>query len=92
MGIGSITSTNSMSGMQMLKSVSTDPKIKKIENEIKDNKNKEDELKVKKAELAEKNKEKKYSNAILDYISNSNHTVFYIDEQGKESILKEFFE
>lgn len=66
--------------------------VKKIENEIKDNKNKEDELKVKKAELAEKNKEKKYSNAILDYISNSNHTVFYIDEQGKESILKEFFE
>lgn len=34
MGIGSVTSTNSMSGMQALKSVSTDPKIKKIENEI----------------------------------------------------------
>ena len=34
MGIGSVTSTNSMSSMQMLKAVSTDPKIKKIENEI----------------------------------------------------------
>ena len=34
MGIGSVTSTNSMSNMQMLKAVSTDPKIKKIENEI----------------------------------------------------------
>lgn len=34
MGIGSVTSTNSMSSMQTLKAVSTDPKIKKIENEI----------------------------------------------------------
>ncbi len=34
MGIGSVTSTNSMSSMQMLTSVPTDPKIKNIENEI----------------------------------------------------------
>lgn len=34
MGIGSVTSTNSMSGMQTLKAFSTDPKIKKIQNEI----------------------------------------------------------
>ena len=34
MGIGGVTSTNSMSSMQMLKAVSTDPKIKKIQNEI----------------------------------------------------------
>ncbi|MBD5544553.1 MAG: hypothetical protein HDR01_10030 [Lachnospiraceae bacterium] len=34
MGIGSVTSTNSMSSMQTLKAVSTDPKIKKIQNEI----------------------------------------------------------
>ena len=34
MGIGSITSTNSMSSMQTLKAVSTDPKIKKIQSEI----------------------------------------------------------
>lgn len=34
MGIGSITSTNSMSSMQTLKAASTDPKIKKIQSEI----------------------------------------------------------
>ena len=34
MGIGSVTSTNSMSSMQTLKAVSTDPKIKKIQSEI----------------------------------------------------------
>ena len=36
MGIGSVTSTNSMSGMQTIKSASTDPKIKNIQNEITD--------------------------------------------------------
>ena len=36
MGIGSITSTNSMSGMQMITAASTDPKIKNIQNEITD--------------------------------------------------------
>ncbi|MBD5522685.1 MAG: hypothetical protein HDR03_15935 [Lachnospiraceae bacterium] len=36
MGIGSITSTNSMSNMQMIKAASTDPKIKNIQNEITD--------------------------------------------------------
>ena len=34
MGIGSITSTNSMSNMQMITAASTDPKIKNIQNEI----------------------------------------------------------
>ena len=36
MGIGSVTSTNSMSGMQMITAASTDPKIKNIQNEITD--------------------------------------------------------
>ena len=36
MGIGSITSTNSMSNMQMITAASTDPKIKNIQNEITD--------------------------------------------------------
>ncbi len=36
MGIGSVTSTNSMSSMQTNPAASTDPKIKNIENEIKD--------------------------------------------------------
>ena len=36
MGIGSITSTNSMSNMQMITAASTDPKIKNIKNEITD--------------------------------------------------------
>ncbi|MBD5472377.1 MAG: hypothetical protein HDR20_05615 [Lachnospiraceae bacterium] len=36
MGIGSITSTNSMSSMQTNTAASTDPKIKSIQNEIKD--------------------------------------------------------
>ena len=34
MGIGGVTSTSSMSNMQTLKAVSTDPKIKKIQNDI----------------------------------------------------------
>lgn len=34
MGIGSVTSANSMSGMQMARAASTDPKIKTIQNEI----------------------------------------------------------
>lgn len=36
MGIGRVTSTNSMSSMQTNTAASTDPKIKNIENEIKD--------------------------------------------------------
>ena len=36
MGIGSVTSTNSMSVMQTLTTASTDPKIKNIQNEITD--------------------------------------------------------
>lgn len=36
MGIGSVTSTNSMSGMQTITAASTDPKIKNIQNEITD--------------------------------------------------------
>ena len=36
MGIGSITSTNSMSSMQTNTAASTDPRIKSIQNEIKD--------------------------------------------------------
>lgn len=36
MGIGSVTSTNSMSSMQMNTAASTDPKIKSIQNEIRD--------------------------------------------------------
>lgn len=36
MGIGGVTSTNSMSNMQMNTAASTDPKIKNIETEIKD--------------------------------------------------------
>lgn len=36
MGIGSITSANSMTGMQTILTVSTDPKIKNIQNEITD--------------------------------------------------------
>ena len=36
MGIGSVTSTNSMSGMQLITAASTDPKIKNIQNEITD--------------------------------------------------------
>ena len=36
MGIGSVTSTNSMSSMQTNTAASTDPKIKSIQNEIKD--------------------------------------------------------
>lgn len=36
MGIGNITSTNSMSSMQMLTAASSDPKIKTIQNEITD--------------------------------------------------------
>lgn len=34
MGIGSVTSTNSVAGMQMISAASTDPKIKNIQNEI----------------------------------------------------------
>lgn len=34
MGIGSVTSTNSVAGMQMISATSTDPKIKNIQNEI----------------------------------------------------------
>lgn len=34
MGIGSVTSTNSTAGMQMISAASTDPKIKNIQNEI----------------------------------------------------------
>lgn len=34
MGIGSVTSVNSMAGMQMITAASTDPKIKNIQNEI----------------------------------------------------------
>ena len=56
MGIGSITSTNSMSGMQMLKSVSTDPKIKKIENEITNAKQQMQKLSPK-GELSDNEKE-----------------------------------
>lgn len=36
MGIGSVTSTNSISSMQMIKASSTDPKIKTIEDELSD--------------------------------------------------------
>lgn len=36
MGIGSVTSTNSMSSMQMITAASTDPKIKNVQNEITD--------------------------------------------------------
>lgn len=36
MGIGSVTSTNSMSGVQTITAASTDPKIKNIQNEITD--------------------------------------------------------
>lgn len=36
MGIGGVTSTNSMSSMQMNTAASTDPKIKSIQNEIRD--------------------------------------------------------
>lgn len=36
MGIGSVTSTNSMSGMQMIKASSTDSKSKSIQNDITD--------------------------------------------------------
>ncbi|MBD5492830.1 MAG: hypothetical protein HDR12_00215, partial [Lachnospiraceae bacterium] len=36
MGIGSVTSTNSMSSMRTNTAASTDPKIKNIENKIKD--------------------------------------------------------
>ncbi|MBD5499425.1 MAG: hypothetical protein HDR11_17040 [Lachnospiraceae bacterium] len=56
MGIGSITSTNSISGMQMLKSVSTDPKIKKIENEITNAKQQMQKLSPK-GELSDNEKE-----------------------------------
>ena len=56
MGIGSITSTNSMSGKQMLKSVSTDPKIKKIENEITNAKQQMQKLSPK-GELSDNEKE-----------------------------------
>lgn len=36
MGIGSVTSTNSVSNIQMMKAASTDPKIKNIQNKITD--------------------------------------------------------
>lgn len=36
MGIGSVTSTNNMSGMQMITAASTDPKIKNTQNKITD--------------------------------------------------------
>ena len=56
MGIGSVTSTNSMSGMQTLKAVSADPKIKKIENEITNAKQQMQKLSPK-AELSDTEKE-----------------------------------
>lgn len=67
MGIGSVTSTNSMSGMQTLKSVSTDPKIKKIENEITNAKQQmqklspKEELSVNEKETERKKLQKKIS-------------------------------
>ncbi|MDE6844345.1 MAG: FlxA-like family protein, partial [Lachnospiraceae bacterium] len=47
MGIGSVTSTNSMSGMQMVTASSTDPKIKNIQNEITDAKQQMQKLSTK---------------------------------------------
>lgn len=56
MGIGGVTSTNSMSGMQTLKAVSADPKIKKIQNEITDAKQQMQKLSLKE-ELSDNEKE-----------------------------------
>lgn len=87
MGIGSITSTNSMSGMQMLKSVSTDPKIKKIENEITNAKQQMQKLSPKE-ELSDNEKETERKK-LQKEISSLNTKLLQHQEELRKSQKKE---
>lgn len=95
MGIGSVTSTNSIAGMQMISAASTDPKIKNIQNEITDAKQQMQKLSSKEELPANEkaNERKKLQKEISDLNAElKQHQEELRRSQKRENLLAELRE